>query len=162
MSYNIDTWHTQRLDSFTIPLGALRSMDKVIDPSDGSVSFTSGEGSYITGRQFEDALKVTGLEAYGEGSGWLCRRVLEPAMAQSSGIMIAARIWEGGDSIDRLSSINGVVTTEKIDLSLIPSKESFDEWWKREGYYANDPDSTTDRVEFARNVAKTAWEAARK
>jgi hypothetical protein len=61
-------------------------------------------------------LIVDSIIASGEGSGTALSWIIEPALADSTGKLVAVRVWEGGDSIDRLTVVDGVVTTEQIEL----------------------------------------------
>jgi hypothetical protein len=42
--------------------------------------------------------------------------VIKPALEKSKGRLVAARIWEGGDSVDRLVVVDGDVNEEDVDL----------------------------------------------
>jgi len=61
-------------------------------------------------------IHVSEIENSGEGSGSFESYVLTEALKQSKGKLIATRVWEGGDTIDKLTVIDGVVTEENVDL----------------------------------------------
>lgn len=122
MSYNIDTWRTKHLDNFVLSLAALyecsnRFDDPVLNLKDETITIEGGaEVLEITGRRDGDALTVTEITCYGEGSGNTFHDVLVPVFKRSTGTLIASCVWEGGDSITRLTVKDGVVTEEPIEI----------------------------------------------
>lgn len=122
MSYNVDTWKTKELTGLRIPVASLFMSDhKDWHPSrenhdDGTVTFSVMDGSFVKGTIDGDWLVVSQIEARGEGSGTALGWIFEPALEQSVGRLIAVRVWERGDSIDRLTVIDGVLTSEPVEL----------------------------------------------
>jgi hypothetical protein len=122
MSYNCDTWKTKELVDLRIPVASLFKHSRTDwypereDNDDGSVCFRIMEGSQITGRIEGDWLLVSSIEAYGEGSGTALHWIIEPALADSKGKLVASRVWEGGDSIDCLIVEDGNVRSEAVEL----------------------------------------------
>lgn len=121
MSYNIDTFKTKKIENLIIPVASFfkheRSdwhPDKVIN-DDMSVTFHNME-TEITGRIIDDDLHVSSINCAGEGSGTIMNWILEPAFKDSSGTFIAACVWEGGDSINRIIVENGDVRWVNIEL----------------------------------------------
>jgi hypothetical protein len=118
MAYNVTTWKTKELKNLRIPVASLYKQaywcpDREVQ---GATSvFSVGEAS-IEGVIDGDYLKVTDIDISGECSGTALRLIFEPALADSRGRLVATRIWEGGDSIDRLTVVDGVVTTEPIEI----------------------------------------------
>lgn len=124
MSYNIDRWKTKRLENLIIPRAAFfiherkdwhPTIEKVSDDI-GNVFIFCGCEQTIKAKADGDKLQITGIEMSGEGSGTFYNWILEPALKQSSGILEAVLIWEGGDSITRLTVENGKVESKEIDL----------------------------------------------
>ncbi len=124
MSYNCDSWKTKELVDLRIPVASLFKYPRKnwhptrTNNDDGSVCFSVMDGSKITGRIEGDWLLVSSIEAHGEGSGTALICIIEPALAESTGRLVAIRIWESGDSIDRLIVDNGKVLTESVNLYL--------------------------------------------
>lgn len=125
MSYNVDTWKTKELVDLRIPVASLyKSERKDWHPKQinhgaglGRVLFqVFNDSSSIGGQIAGDVLHVTHIVAHGEGSGSALRLIIEPALADSTGKLVASRVWEGGDSIDVLTVVDGVLTVEEIDV----------------------------------------------
>lgn len=126
MSYNVDNWKTKELVDLVIPVLSLFQHERrdwhprKERHDDGSFSFIVMEGCYINGTidlvDHCEMLRVTHIQASGEGSGTALHWIIEPALADSRGKLVASRVWEGGDSIDRLTVIDGVVSSEPIEI----------------------------------------------
>lgn len=122
MSYNCDTWKTKELKDLRIPIaelvndahGSWKPEHVVLLNGDDKISL--GEGIEIIGNRRSGYIEVSSIQCQGEGSGHFSHAILEPALKKSTGRMVATRVWEGGDSIDRLTVQDGQVTTEQIDL----------------------------------------------
>jgi len=126
MSYNIDTWKTKKIDNLTMPLSALYEIsedlgrrgwrpDRPQIMEDGSVVISLGE-SEIKGRLANGILSVSEIDISGEGSGIYLEGILKPALKRSKGKLTAVLVWEGGDSVNRMTVEDGEVTEEEIDL----------------------------------------------
>ena len=120
MSYNIDTWKTKQLDGLQIPLKSLRKHERkdwhpVRHQENGESCFQVIE-SVVRGKVKDGVLHVTSLDISGEGSGTAMEWIWAPALADSKGTLVATRIWEGGDTVDRVTVVDGVVTVEEIDV----------------------------------------------
>jgi len=63
----------------------------------------------ITGVLVDSNFTVTEFDMIGEGSGTFWEWILEPALKESTGILEATLVWEGGDTI---VASNGDVWTE--------------------------------------------------
>lgn len=122
MSYNVDTWKTKELCNLRIPVVSLFSSDRKDwhpereDHGDGTVTFTIAEDCEVRGKIEGDTLAVSAIKARGEGSGSALHLVIEPSLASSRGRLVAVRVWEGGDFIDRLTVVDGAVSSEPIEL----------------------------------------------
>lgn len=116
MSYNIDTVKIKRLENFVIPIKALYEgvredwmpdQPKITIPITNEVSITCGCGQELKGILKEGNLHVSKLDLAGEGSGTLMHDILEKAFKQSTGILEMVMVWEGGDSITKMTVIDG-------------------------------------------------------
>ncbi len=121
MSYNIDQWKLKRLENFTIPMSVFfLSPRKDWHPEvekDGDLTVLfCGCNQEIKGVEKDGLLHVSEIEMSGEGSGNFFHYVLDEALKQSKGTLEAVRVWEGGDSIDRLFVENGKITIIEIEL----------------------------------------------
>lgn len=126
MSYNVDTWKTKELVDLVIPVASLFKHERSDwhprkeHHDDGSITFSIMECCNVNGTigivDHCEFLRVTYIQASGEGSGRALYWIIEPALADSRGKLVASRVWEGGDSIDRLTVIDGVVSSEPIEI----------------------------------------------
>jgi len=122
MSYNCDTWKTKELVDLRIPVASLFKHGRTDwhperkNHDDGTVTFVVMDGSEIHGTIDGEVLIVDSITATGEGSGTALSWIIEPALADSTGKLVAVRVWECGDYIDRLSVVDGVVTADPIEL----------------------------------------------
>lgn len=120
MSYDITFWKTKELVDLRIPVASLYKHKRadyhpVREDRDDVAVFWMGEFE-IKGTVQDGWLHVADIYGSGECSGTVVSQVFEPALADSTGRLVAARVWEGGDSIDRLTVVDGVVTIESIEL----------------------------------------------
>ncbi len=121
MSYNIDQWKLKRLENFTIPTSAFflsprKDWHPEIEKEDDLTVLVCGCGQEIKGIEKDGLLHISEIEMSGEGSGTFFHYVLDEALKQSKGILEAVRVWEGGDSIDRLLVEDGKITITEIEL----------------------------------------------
>jgi len=121
MSYNVDMWRTKELVDLRVPVASLFKHERTDwHPSreaeaNGEITFSIFE-SRITGTVDDGILAVTSIVVYGEGSGVALDWIVEPALKDSTGVLVASRIWEGGDYIDLLTVRDGVLIAEAIDI----------------------------------------------
>ena len=121
MSYNIDTFKIKRLENLAFPVTALfksRRKDKHPDRedmADGTTEFTNME-TELRGTVEGDIYHVTYLSCFGEGSGGVMYDMIIPALEESTGTLIASCVWEGGDSINRLESVDGKVKWVDVEI----------------------------------------------
>lgn len=123
MSYNCDTWKIKKLENLRIPVASLyKHPRKDWHPQkeqqeDGSVRFEIAESVQITGKVDADGiLHVVGIRVEGEGSGTAMRWIIEPALAESKGELIASCVWERGDSINQIIVKDGAVNWRDIEI----------------------------------------------
>lgn len=123
MSYNIDTFKLKKLENLKIPLASFYKHERKdfhprrINNDDGSLHLKFGESSYLDGSlDKNEVLSISKIDWCGEFSGTAMMDVLEPALEESTGELIASCVWEGGDSINRLVVKDGVVSWEEIEL----------------------------------------------
>lgn len=136
MGYDVTNWKTKELQNLTIPVDALFAdadwlpQQSVVDTDPAFYTWRWGE-SYIKGSIVGEAeatsngaippestqmLAVDGISVEGDGSGHFLWKILKPALEKSKGRLVAVRIWEGGDSVDRLTVVDGDVNEESVDL----------------------------------------------
>ncbi len=122
MSYNIDTWKTKDLHDFRIAMHALKEVKGYLhSPSlnieTGVLHFTGrAEGFELQGKQEGDWLLVSHLESYGESSDTMQEYLKERILPHTTGRLCAVLVWEGGDTIERLTVQDGTITEEEIEL----------------------------------------------
>lgn len=125
MSYNISTWKTIKLENLTIPLKSLYEIErkdwlpeqpKIIDSETNAVRIDGGCDQHIFGILTDEILTVTKLVITGEGSGSFMTEVFNNAFKQSKGELEAILIWEGGDSITKLTIKDGVIDETAYEL----------------------------------------------
>lgn len=122
MSYNVDTWKTKELVELRIPIASLFKHEREdwhperTNNDDGTVTFSVMEGSEIHGKIEGNFLVVDSITACGEGSGTALHWIFEPALEDSTGKLVASRVWEGGDSIDKLTVENGKIESTPIEI----------------------------------------------
>ena len=120
MSYDITFWKTKELVDLRIPVASLYKHERTDwhpdrEDRDDVTVFRIGEFK-IAGAVQDDWLHVADIQGHGCCSGTAADWIFDTALADSTGRLVAARVWEGGDSIDRLTVIDGVVTKEPIEL----------------------------------------------
>jgi hypothetical protein len=124
VSYNIDTFKVKRLEDLTIPVPSLYThLRKDLHPtkmfskkSDSWVRFQFMESCFIEGLVIDNAIHVKAIDWCGEGSGNDMTEILEPALENSAGVLVASCVWAGGDSVNQLRVENGKV--EWVDIEI--------------------------------------------
>lgn len=125
MSYNINKWKTKELKNLEIPIDAFFKHPRtdwhpeqhIEDAATGRAVLECGCEQKIHGFLADGKFKVTEFDMSGEGSGTFMEWILEPALKESIGFLEAVLIWEGGDTVERLTVKDGVVVTKTlIDL----------------------------------------------
>lgn len=123
MSYNIDTWKTKKLENLTVPLKAFFKHERtdwhpkqpvITNAETNEVTLECGCEQEIKGILKEGSLLVTEMDMTGEGSGTFYSWILEPALKESMGTLEAVLIWEGGNTIQRLTVKDGSVETSGV------------------------------------------------
>lgn len=123
MSYNIDSWKTKKLENLIIPKSAFFKHTRAdwhpeikLNPDTYEVTLSGGCEQEIKGVLKDGQIFVKEFDMSGEGSGTFYDWILVPALEESTGILEAVLIWEGGDSISGLRVIGGNVQTWDIEL----------------------------------------------
>lgn len=125
MSYNIDTFKLKKVH-MVLPLG-FNMEENFPDKAQGNIEVDSdvktwhynegGEGLFMGGTvELGKGLIVDDIHCSGEGSGHDYEDILKPLFEKFKGNLEVSLVWEGGDSINKTSIINGVVTEEDIDI----------------------------------------------
>ena len=121
MSYNIDTFKLKELADIKFPVDALYKNPREdwhpeqVNNEDGTVTFTN-MGTELTGKVEDGMFYMTGISCHGEGSGTVMNDMIEPALKESTGRLVGACVWEGGDCINRLEVNDGDVKWVNIEL----------------------------------------------
>jgi|SRR5690349_2048640 len=124
MGYDISRWKTRKLENLTILQAAFFRHKRtdwhpefhVDDPQSNVAVLECGCEQEITGTLADGNFTVTEFDMTGEGSGTFWEWILEPALKESTGILEATLVWEGGDTIERVSVRDGIVTKKEIEL----------------------------------------------
>ena len=122
MSFNIDTWKAKELRSFRIAMESLHYKENyldhpTVDVQTGILTFTGrAEGFKLRGVQNGPWLDVDSIKLHGEASGTMQEWLKEAIFPHSTGLLSAVLVWEGGDTIERLTVKDGVVEEEEIEL----------------------------------------------
>ena len=122
MSYNITRWTTKSIKDLIIPLSSFTKHNRKdfhpdIELDDDGKTLILSQGDFqIIGQKHGDSILVESIDISGEFSGTFFREVFEEALIESSGILEATLIWEGGDSITKLKVNGNVIDHEEIDL----------------------------------------------
>jgi hypothetical protein len=117
MSYNIDTWRTKTLEDLVIPMDAIKALPYVeISNNEDEVHIGGTTDCFeMVGLWDNGMLSVEKIEYSGEGSGH-CWDAFKNMLSKSTGNLVAAQVWEGGDSITRLTVKDGVVSEENVEI----------------------------------------------
>ena len=121
MSYIIDTFKLKELVNIIMPVASLyKNANKDWLPhrmrnNYGTETFIILETELI-GKIVKDMFYMEGISCRGEGSNIIMHDILIPALEESTGLLIAVCVWEGGDSITRLEVHDGVVKWFSIEL----------------------------------------------
>ena len=127
MSYNIDTCRVKKIINLVIPMTALypTTVDKSWLPKLPQITNTDtmdvlivggAEGFKIEGVLKNGTIEVVNFKVFGEGSGTFMGEVLKPALEQSTGELELILIWEGGDTVERLTVKDGVIEETPIEF----------------------------------------------
>jgi len=125
MAYNIDTAKIKRLESLVIPLDQLYvheredwhpTQPKILNADTMEVEIKGAFEQTIKGLLKDGQLHVTEMDLQGEGSGTFRNWILDPALKKSTGILEASFVWEGGDSITKLTVNNGDLKEVEVEI----------------------------------------------
>ena len=133
MSYNITSWKTLEIKDLTIYLSNVKEINASLR-EDWRLDLTTdlvwkdltsfelkggSEGFELSGvvevKNDQTFLIVRSITNTGEGSGTWYRDFLEPLLCTSSGLLKIRLVWEGGDTLEKVTWNNGVTTTENMD-----------------------------------------------
>lgn len=122
MSYNINTFKVKELKNLHIPLSSFYMHPRtdwhpeLINHNDGLIELDGGGDIFIKGILKDGILICHDIVCCDEGSGTFMNLILEPALKDSTGKLVASCVWEGGESINQIISNDGVVTWKDIDI----------------------------------------------
>ena len=121
MAYNISNWRTKKLDGFKIRLQAIHEREYKVRLVKDNKVMVSGDAEQseikgvLHGTKDAQVIEVTDIHHSGIGSGtsW---EGFKSVLGQSKGLLVAVQVWEGGDSMARLTIQDGQVEEEGIDI----------------------------------------------
>ena len=123
MSYNIDTWKLKKVN-LILPKGF--NMETFSDRAFGQIEVNSsledweynwdGEGLGIKGKITDKGFEVTDLQCRGEGSGNDYYELLVPLVQKFDGHVEAGTVWEGGDTIAKITIDKDGEHSEEIEI----------------------------------------------
>ena len=127
MSYNITHSKVERIENFSVPIQEMISISMEIDQRapdhkldrdlHSTFKFLGGElkgaATSIGNTLFLDC---SSIDLYGEGSGFLFKKILRPLFKKSKGLLEMKFVWEGGDSFSKLIVKDGEVNHEEIEF----------------------------------------------
>ena len=124
MGYDVTSFQLKHLKNLIIPIKEFYTSPRehyhpvrTDNGVDGTVTFWFTDAGYIRGKIKGEFLYVDDIDDItDEFSDGAIHYVIRPALAHSAGEFEAILVWEGGDKIERLSSINGEVKSEFIEL----------------------------------------------
>ena len=120
MSYNITRWKTKTINNLRIPEVALREVSedlvRLAVVINDSVLFTFLDSKIKAQMMTDGGYLISEINISGEGSGFFFHEILRSALSKSTGSLIATLIWEGGDSISRITVNDGEIKEEQVDL----------------------------------------------
>lgn len=119
MSYNLDNFRVVKVDNFRINPQRLDSMADAgaldmykYDNGRWTIQFAFPEVGEMEGRRVNEngVFVVESIQLYGGGSGLFMSETLEPLLAEdSAGYLEAILVWEGGDSLQRMTVRDGQI-----------------------------------------------------
>lgn len=120
MSYNITNFKLKKLEDLKIPIKSFYKSErkdwhpdtKIEDEVFITLTICETE---INGTIENELFSVNEINISGEGSGCALHYVLTEAFKDSTGILEAVCVWEGGDSISKLIVVNGELKWEDIE-----------------------------------------------
>jgi hypothetical protein len=124
MSYNITSVKRIKIDELYLKLSSIYD-EKFgdwmpekgeYDPKTDKMTISCGCEQEITGQIVGNEFKVSEMYLSGEGSGTFWRDVMATILKTSRGKFSATFIWEGGDSVERITVEDGVITVKEVDL----------------------------------------------
>ena len=123
MSYNIDTWKLKKVD-LILPKGF--NMETFSERAFGQIEVNSNledweynwddEGLGIKGKITNKGLEVTDIQCRGEGSGNDYYDLLVPLVQKFNGYVEAGTVWEGGDTIAKITIDKAGEHSEEVEI----------------------------------------------
>jgi hypothetical protein len=119
MSYNIDDFKVKKLENFKI---SVKDFDKKVfrkpklDLETNKIKFESRECEVceFKGTLVDGFVELNKISIYGEGSGHFMANIGDELLKKSTGTLIARLVWESGDSVEKLTIIDGVEEREEL------------------------------------------------
>jgi len=119
MSYNIDDFKIIKLENFRI---AVKDFDKTvfkkpkINLETNEISFKSNfcEVCKFDGILIDGFVELNKISIYGESSGHFMATIGDNLLKKSTGTLIARLVWESGDSVEKVTIIDGIEEKEEL------------------------------------------------
>jgi len=118
MSYNITKWKTKEISNLLIPLKVIADLPYTYIELDGTHVDAKGlsEGFELVGNIIDNTVvEVAKIRTSGGGSGSTWQEFIR-MLEESRGTLVAIQVWEGGDSITKLTVNNCEVVEEPVEL----------------------------------------------
>lgn len=116
MSFNIDNWKVKEMADFRIPMDVLTKSYEVETDHRKKTTFVEICEGEVEGDVVDGWFVPRVFKLYGEASGTAMDDLVDNVFPRSRGTLKAVLVWEGGEMIERISVIDGVVDREEIDL----------------------------------------------
>jgi hypothetical protein len=116
MSFNIDNWKVKEMTDFKIPMDKLLELYEIETDHRKGVTFVDICEGEVHGNVVDGWFVPQAFRLYGEGSGTAMDDLEDDIFPYTTGTLKAVLIWEGGEMIERISVIDGVIEREEIDL----------------------------------------------
>ena len=118
MSYNLDNFKVKKLENFKI---AVKDFNKKvfgkpqIDLETNEILFEGDcEVCEFEGILNNGFVEISRISIYGEGSGQFMCEYGNSLLEKSTGTLIATLVWESGDTVERVTFIDGKKETEEL------------------------------------------------
>lgn len=117
MSYQVTAFKVKAIKQLKVPLLAIANLGEIIiTTTNGKIDIQGPlEQMAIVGDFIDGIVAIDSIYYGGEGSGSMWDD-FKGALSESSGELEVIVIWEGGDSLSKLTVINGQVTDEDFEV----------------------------------------------
>jgi hypothetical protein len=118
-SYNIDNFKVKKLENFKI---LYCNFDKKVfgnpefDYETNEIKLKSNECEVceFKGTLSYGFIELNKISIYGEGSGYFMHEIGNELLKKSTGTLIARLVWESGDTVEKMTIIDGIKKIKKL------------------------------------------------